>query len=491
VLIVDGYATSLRIERSRLVVRSGSGRTVGEQTFSRTDGLARLVLFGRAGIVSLAAFGWLADLGVGVICLDRDGRTLAVSGQPGRDEPKLRRAQALAADNEIGSAIAKSLLISKLTGQLQVAGDLPDLDAALTARAAITAALAELTEADTVEAMRLAESHAARAYWQAWSGVPLTFAHKDADRVPSNWRAFGSRTSPLSGGPRLAVTPGSALLNFLYALAEQEATLAVRALGLDPGLGIVHHDQPARASLALDLLEAIRPAIDRYLLALLEEHTFAAHDFHESRRGSVRILPPLTHQLAQTLPVWAKHLAPTAEQVAEMLLEGRPTPLTQARRSASRAHRRRKHPRHQPPAPRLPAACRTCGTPLPNADRSHCDECLHAIQAEQRAGFATAGPAALARQRADGHDPAHGGAASKRRSQTMHKRQLEAAAWEQQHDKAIDPTDFEREILPLLQGVPLSRLAQLTGLSLRYVSLIRRGERVPHPRHWEMFRGIS
>jgi hypothetical protein len=63
----------------------------------------------------------------------------------------------------------------------------------------------------------------------------------------------------------------------------------------------------------------------------------------------------------------------------------------------------------------------------------------------------------------------------------------EAAAWEQQHGNAVDPTEFEREILPLLQGVPIARLVQGTGLSLRYVSQIRRGERVPHRRHWQAF----
>jgi hypothetical protein len=30
-------------------------------------------------------------------------------------------------------------------------------------------------------------------------------------------------------------------------------------------------------------------------------------------------------------------------------------------------------------------------------------------------------------------------------------------------------------------------LRAATGLSLRYVSLIRRGERTPHPRHWQAF----
>jgi hypothetical protein len=48
---------------------------------------------------------------------------------------------------------------------------------------------------------------------------------------------------------------------------------------------------------------------------------------------------------------------------------------------------------------------------------------------------------------------------------------------------------MHRFILPFIQEVPLSHLQQATGLSLRYVSLIRRGERTPHPRHWRALVG--
>ncbi len=483
VLVVDGYATTLRVTRGRLHVRSGSGPQVTEQAFTRTDGLARLVVLGRAGTLTLAALGWLADLGIPVICLDRDGRTLAISGQLGRDEPKLRRAQALAADNTTGATIARTLLTRKLEGQLQVAANLPNLDAALTAHAAITAALADLEQADTIELMRQAESQAARGYWQAWTSTPLTFARRDTDRVPDNWRTFGSRTSPLSGGPRLAITPGCVLLNFLYALAEQEAALALRAVGLDPGIGIVHRDQAARDSLALDLLEAVRPTVDQYLLTLLRERTFAARDFYETRRGPVRILPPLTHQLAQTLPVWAEQLAPLAERVAEALLADRPTPLTQARRSAGRNQQRRRKPVQRRSAARVPSACRTCGVVLDDPGRTHCNDCLPDFRTEQQADFADAGPKALAQLRRAAADPAHGGNAGRRRAETMRRHHREGS---EQHEPT-DPEEFEREILPAIQTIPLRRLAAATGLSLRYCALIRSGERVPRPQHWAGF----
>jgi hypothetical protein len=314
--------------------------------------------------------------------------------------------------------------------------------------------------------------------------VPLTFARKDGDSVPDGWRRFGSRTSMLSGGPRLAATPGNACTNYLYALAESEATLALRAVGLDPGIGIVHADQRARDSLSLDLLEAIRPDIDRFLLSLLWERTFTIRDFHETRRGNVRVLPPLTHQLAQTLPAWAERLAPLAEQVAEMLLGGRPTPLTQSRRRAGRNQQRRGKRRRTPSAPRLPSVRHTCGGELDHETRSYCDICLPDVRAEQRLDFAASGPVALARRRAEGADPAHRGDAGARRSKTMRRHHRQSAEWDAQRGEQEDPDLFAREILPALQDIPLRRLADATGLSLGYVSLIRRGERVPHARHW-------
>jgi hypothetical protein len=55
------------------------------------------------------------------------------------------------------------------------------------------------------------------------------------------------------------------------------------------------------------------------------------------------------------------------------------------------------------------------------------------------------------------------------------------AEWERQFGKVVDLSTFEREILPLIRDVPLSRLVKATGLSLRYVSQIRRGSKYHTP----------
>ncbi len=74
-----------------------------------------------------------------------------------------------------------------------------------------------------------------------------------------------------------------------------------------------------------------------------------------------------------------------------------------------------------------------------------------------------------------------------RRARANVTRKEETRAWDEQHGKLVDLSASQRDILPLIQGVPLSQLQRPTGLSLRYVSLIRRGERTPHPRHWKAF----
>jgi len=81
-------------------------------------------------------------------------------------------------------------------------------------------------------------------------------------------------------------------------------------------------------------------------------------------------------------------------------------------------------------------------------------------------------------------DTLHGGEAGRKRSETHVQRMQEVREWEAEHGAERDSQKFTREILPKLQGVPLRMLMDATGLSLRYCSLIRRGEKVSHPRHW-------
>src|SRR5207302_11022633 len=90
-------------------------------------------------------------------------------------------------------------------------------------------------------------------------------------------------------------------------------------VGLDPGLGLLHADRPNRDSLACDLMEPVRPAVDRYVCELLGHRTFTKEDVFELLDGQCRLLPPLTHDLAATASEWARLARPIAEEVADRL----------------------------------------------------------------------------------------------------------------------------------------------------------------------------
>jgi hypothetical protein len=129
---------------------------------------------------------------------------------------------------------------------------------------------------------------------------------------------------------------------------------------------------------------------------------------------------------------------------------------------------------------------------LGDRTRQYCDECRPEIQAAQVEDFSAAGRAKLAELRAAGKDPSRGGDAAKKWGAKTSQRKRELAAWEAEHGGAeVDEAVFTNEILPRLQGLSLSALAAATGLSQQYCSLVRRGIRIPHRRHWESLRTLG
>lgn len=129
---------------------------------------------------------------------------------------------------------------------------------------------------------------------------------------------------------------------------------------------------------------------------------------------------------------------------------------------------------------------------LDDRSRQYCDACLPEYREAQINSFADTGRAKLKAVRAAGIDPSKSEAATEKRRASMQRRRQEEIAWDAAHaGTEIDETVFAREILPGLQIVSLTQMSVATGLSQQYCSLIRRGLKVPHSRHWETFRNLS
>ena len=387
--IAHGYGLKVRVENRHLTVEDGFGRQRRTRRFHRTNRLRRLVLIGRSGYVTLDALRWLHDSGAAFLHVDTSGELIACSVAPSVDLAGLRRAQALAPNLPAGLEVARRVLALKVEGQGAVLDELPGGTAA-EARETVKWALSEIDAADDLEALLAAESQAAAAYWQAWSALPTRFPPREAARLPDHWRTFGQRASLITAGPRTATNPANAILNYLYALLEAETILACYVVSLDPGLGIFHTDRRDRASLALDLMEAARPMVDAYLLALLTQRTLSAREFVETREGACRITPRLAEQLAETCAVWRSHVAPVVEWTANTLAK-HASSLVPTRSPLTRAHHRAalddrlpaRKPRKPPVKPALPPMCRECGKALTDGRRPYCESCRRQRWIEQ------------------------------------------------------------------------------------------------------------
>ena len=223
--------------------------------------------------------------------LERDGKVLATTGPVSPSDVRLRRSQGMAHETGIAIKTARELIVQKLNGQEQVIKtffkDRPSSGVIADARRAVF-------KAKTNEEIRRWEARGALAYWGTMREVPVSFSKADSLKIPEHWKQFGSRVSPLTNSPRLAVNPANAILNYLYAILEAESRLALAALGLDPGIGVLHNDLRSRDSLASDLMEPVRPKVDALLLNLLTSEQLRREWFFEHTSSKFPIIPSYT-----------------------------------------------------------------------------------------------------------------------------------------------------------------------------------------------------
>jgi CRISPR/Cas system-associated endonuclease Cas1 len=188
----------------------------------------------------------------------------------GRNDARLRRQQAAAANDDTGVEIAKLLLGAKLAGQCRIAHDV--LHSPVVAES-IEALVAALEVAQDLDECRSLEAPAAEAYFSGWrdnSMTTLRFVRTDVSRgrVPSHWLNFDAgRRSLLGAGAsnRRPERPLNSLLSLGYFVAAAEARLAIIGVGCDAGFGIIHRDKAGRDGMVYDLLQVARPVIDELI----------------------------------------------------------------------------------------------------------------------------------------------------------------------------------------------------------------------------------
>lgn len=452
----------------------GDDRRVGR--FPRVHhGLSRVVAIGNDGVVSLAALQWLADQKIALSMLERDGVVLCSIGPIAASDTRLRRAQACLSHSPSAVLIVRELIRQKIAGQESVVRNKLNKTSAAHVIARFRN---QLMTADSIDTIRMIEGHAAGVYWTAWQDVAIRFPKSDLPKIPEHWTQFSTRRSPISGTSRRSPNPVNAILNYLYTLLESETRLAITALGLDPGFGLLHVDQSTRDSLVYDLMEPIRPKIDAYVLDWILRTPLKRSWFFEERDGCCRLMSDMTASLADTTRTWAEEVAPIVEWFAQSLASSAQE-STRVRTPATRLTQRSRCEGQGVSAPAAkepktqPNVCTICGTAVSPNNR-YCHEC-----GQQESGKRLAAAQAMSL------DAARTPEALEKKSAAMKDHRNALRNW-QPSDLPEWLTDevYIAKIQLALERFSKAEIARALGISKDYVYEIVRGDKVPHKRHW-------
>jgi CRISPR-associated protein Cas1 len=242
--------------------------------------LGAIVCFGNIAC-SPFLLGLCGEHDVAVTFLTEYGKFLARMQPPVSGNVLLRREQYRRADNPEASAkIARSVLAGKIANSrsvlMRAAREQEDVKHVETLRAAtktLQGLARHLKNPLSLDSARAIEGEAAALYFGVFDYL-ITVQKEDF--------VFEKRTR------RPPIDPVNALLSFHYTLLAHDVASALQGVGLDPQVGFLHRDRPGRPSLALDLMEELRPMFaDRQVVTLINRKQVQARDFHTAETGAV------------------------------------------------------------------------------------------------------------------------------------------------------------------------------------------------------------
>lgn len=312
-LVLSGHGLAVRVDKGCLIVRDGNTHyptTAKEYRFFRggLDLSPRIVALDGSGIITLDAIDWMAEQGIAFVRINYDGpHAVAFSPNGYAANPEKVRWQLETRDNPRAQLqFAKDVIRQKFEAALETLAEyVPNSKSQLAAIETTRAAIAELPKTKSLSVLLSVEGKAALAYWTAWRSIAIKWKSESRYPVPDEWKSFNARSSVLSGKKWKnwrAANPINAMLNYAYAALLTEMRIKAITDGYDPMLGILHdqrHKEKERTpSFALDLMEPLRPVVDRAVLELIADETFSGADFQLQSDGVCRLNPELARIVA-------------------------------------------------------------------------------------------------------------------------------------------------------------------------------------------------
>lgn len=275
VLYVSSEGGYLSLDGENVVIIDGD-KEIGRVPLHN---LEEIVSFGYRG-ASPALMGACAERDISLCFMTPQGRFLARIIGKTKGNVLLRRKQHQIASSEESLGIAKNCILGKIYNARWVleraTRDHPmqvDVEALKKASGFLKEAMNRVMATQDKDQLRGEEGEAARVYFGIFDELIL--------QQKKDFVFLGrSRRPPMD--------KVNALLSFCYSLLTSSVASALETVGLDPYVGMMHADRPGRASLALDLMEELRPAVaDRFVLSLINKQLINGKDFIQKENGAV------------------------------------------------------------------------------------------------------------------------------------------------------------------------------------------------------------
>lgn len=319
-LVLSGHGIRLNVDCGTLLIKCGFThypQTREKYRFFPKDRQlpSRIVILDGDGSITFDALEWLSEQGVALVQIDWKGDISCVGGADYAANFDLVKRQLEIQESGQGFEFSKWLILEKIKNSYEtierISDNSPEAQPMLE-KIKEQADVLKNNPPDNLGSLLAVEGIAAAAYFRYWYMLSLKWRGLGRKPIPQEWEKIGTRIGGTRKSNQYAVHPVNAILNYVYGVLENQVRSHILAAGVDPTIGFMHSNTSDRTSLVFDLMEPVRPVMDRKILEFVLGRTFSPDDFILGKNGIVRLHPQFARyvvKIVQDMPEIEKIMA--------------------------------------------------------------------------------------------------------------------------------------------------------------------------------------
>ncbi len=325
-LVLSGHGIRLNVDCGTLVIKCGFShfpqKPEAYRFFPKDRQLpSRLVILDGDGSITLHALEWLSEQQIPLVQIDWKGEVSCVAHANYAANFDFVKHQIAMHENGRGFEFSKWLILEKIRNSYEmiksISANAPEARPMLQKIKEQVDTLKK-NPPKTLGLLLAVEGIAAAAYFRYWYTLHLKWRGIGRKPIPVEWERVGTRIGSTRKSNQFAVHPINAILNYAYGILENQVRGHILAAGADPTIGYIHANNGDRSSLVFDLMEPVRPVMDKRVLEFALNQTFSPDDFILNKNGICRLHPQFARyvvKVVQDVPEIEKIMAASLEKL--------------------------------------------------------------------------------------------------------------------------------------------------------------------------------